>query len=103
MTTFSSIGRSLPRPDGGEKVTGLTRYAGDVRLPGMLHARLVLSPHAHARILRIDGKDAAVLPGVVGVFGGRDLPMPSPDPADRNRCPFGSPLTRRGPSRTVRS
>ncbi len=88
MTTFSSIGRSLPRPDGGEKVTGLTRYAGDVRLPGMLHARLVLSPHAHARILRIDAKDAAALPGVVGVFGGRDLPIPSPDPADRNRCPL---------------
>ena len=88
MTTFSSIGRSLRRPDGGEKVTGLTRYAGDVRLPGMLHARLVLSPHAHARILRIDAKDAAALPGVVGVFGGRDLPIPSPDPADRNRCPL---------------
>ena len=57
-------------------------------MPGMLHARLVLSPHAHARILRIDAKDAAALPGVVGVFGGRDLPLASPDPSDRNRCPL---------------
>src|SRR6266404_5370216 len=88
MTTFSSIGRSLPRPDGGEKVAGMTRFAGDIRLPGMLHARLVLSPHAHARILMIEAKDALALPGVVAVFGGRDLPLANPDASDRNRCPL---------------
>jgi CO/xanthine dehydrogenase Mo-binding subunit len=88
MPEFSAIGKSLPRLDGGEKVAGLTRYAGDVRVPGMLHARLVLSPHAHARIVRIEGKAAAALPGVVGVFGGRDLPLPHPDPSDRNRPPL---------------
>lgn len=88
MPTSSVIGRSLPRLDGGEKVSGLTRYAADIRLPGMLHARLVLSPHAHARILGIDGKAAAALPGVVGVFGGRDLSLAKPDPTDRGRCPL---------------
>ena len=88
MPTSSAIGRSLPRLDGGEKVSGLTRYAADIRLPGVLHARLVLSPHAHARILGIDGKAAAALPGVVGVFGGRDLPLAKPDPTDRGRCPL---------------
>jgi CO/xanthine dehydrogenase Mo-binding subunit len=88
MTTFSSIGRSLRRVEGGEKVAGLTRFAGDVSVPGMLHARLVLSPHAHARIRAIDDKEAARLAGVVRVFGGRDLPLPSRDPLDRNRCPL---------------
>lgn len=88
MPQFSAIGKSLPRLDGKEKVAGLTRYAGDVRLPGMLHARLVLSPYPHARIVRIDGKAAAALAGVVGVFGGRDLPLPHPDPSDRNRAPL---------------
>ena len=52
MTQGSSIGRSVRRLDGGEKVTGLTRYAGDLQLSRMLHARLVLSPHAHARIVQ---------------------------------------------------
>ncbi len=88
MPEPSAIGRSIPRVDGGEKVAGLTRFAGDVRLPGLLHVRLVLSPHAHARILKINGKRAAELPGVVGVFTGRDLPLSDPDPTDRNRCPL---------------
>lgn len=87
-TEFSVIGRPLSRIDGAEKVAGLTRYAGDVRLPGMLHARLVVSPFAHARIVRIDGTAGAALPGVVGVFGGRDLPLSHPDPSDRNRAPL---------------
>ena len=54
MTQGSPIGRSVRRLDGGEKVTGVTRFAGDLQLPHMLHARLVLSPHAHARITSID-------------------------------------------------
>ena len=88
MTARSVIGRSIPRLDGREKTAGLTRYAGDLRLPGMLHARLVLSPHAHARLVRIDTRAAAASPGVVGVFTGRDLPLARPDPADRGRCPL---------------
>ena len=88
MPEFSAIGRALPRLDGAEKVSGLTRYAGDVRVPGMLHARLVLSPHAHARIVKIDGRAASALPGVVGVFSARDLPLAEPDPSDRNRSPL---------------
>lgn len=88
MSAPSAIGRSLRRLDGGEKVTGLTRFAADLRLPGMLHCRLVLSPHAHARIVSVDGKAAAALPGVIGIFGGRDLQLRHPDPTDRNRCPL---------------
>jgi len=85
---FSVIGQPLRRLDGGPKVSGLTRYAGDIRLPGMLHARLVLSPHAHARILRIDAKAAASLPGVVGIFSSRDLPIRDPDLSNRNHSPL---------------
>ena len=88
VTSLSAIGQSVPRLDGREKATGATRYAGDLRLPGMLHARLVLSPHAHARIIRIDGRAAAAQPGVVGVFTGHDLPLVKADPTDRGRCPL---------------
>jgi CO/xanthine dehydrogenase Mo-binding subunit len=85
---MSVIGQSVPRLDGPEKVTGLTRYAADVRLPGLLHARLVVSPHPHARIVRIDAGAARARPGVVRVFTGRDLPLTKPDPASRNRAPL---------------
>ncbi len=88
MTGFSAIGRSIPRVDGREKATGVTRYAGDLRLPGLLHARLVLSPHAHARIVKIDARAAAAQPGVVGVFTAHDLPLTKADAADRGRCPL---------------
>ncbi len=84
----SVIGRSIPRVDGRQKVAGLTRFAGDVQLPGMLHARLVLAPHPHARITRIATDGARAVPGVVGVFTGRDLPVSKPDPGNRSRSPL---------------
>jgi CO/xanthine dehydrogenase Mo-binding subunit len=86
----SFIGQSLRRVDGGEKVTGVTRYAGDVQLPRMVHAGLVLSPHAHARLRRIDVKAAAAAPGVVGVFTARDLALARVDPTARTKCPLAS-------------
>jgi xanthine dehydrogenase YagR molybdenum-binding subunit len=51
---LSVIGKRTPRVDGRAKVTGAARYTADVRLPGMLYARLVTSPHPHARIRSID-------------------------------------------------
>src|SRR5687768_2822114 len=88
MTTTSSIGRSLRRVDGAEKITGLTRFAADLVLPGMVHARLVLSPHAHARITRIDTKMAVAVPGVLGVFTAADLRLAKVDPTARSRSPL---------------
>jgi CO/xanthine dehydrogenase Mo-binding subunit len=88
MSTTSAIGRPLRRIDGGEKVTGLTRFAADLALPGMVHTRLVLSPHAHARILSIETKAAATLPGVLGVFAARDLGLAKLDPASRSKSPL---------------
>jgi CO/xanthine dehydrogenase Mo-binding subunit len=93
MTHGSPIGRSVRRLDGGEKVTGLTRFAGDVQLPGMLHARLVLSPHAHARIARVDGQAAAARPGVLGVFAAADLGLAKIDPTVRTKSPLALDYT----------
>jgi CO/xanthine dehydrogenase Mo-binding subunit len=83
---FSVIGRSLPRVDGEEKVTGRARYAADHELRDLLHARLVLSPHAHARIRRLPADAARAIPGVVAVFTADDLPFGDDVPNVRGRC-----------------
>ena len=69
----TAIGRPRRRIDAPEKLTGWTRFAGDFSLPGMLHARLVLSPYAHARIVNVDTAEALRLPGVVAVLTASDL------------------------------
>jgi 4-hydroxybenzoyl-CoA reductase alpha subunit len=67
------VGQRLPKVDAWGKVTGQTRYADDLVLPRMAHARLVRSPHPHARILRVDTARAAAVPGVYAVITGRDF------------------------------
>lgn len=71
---YQIIGRRLPRPDGADKVTGRAIYGADVKLPGLLHGRVLRSPHAHARIVSIDTRAAAAMPGVKAVITGRDFP-----------------------------
>lgn len=73
-TTFKAIGQSIPIADGREKVTGKAKYTADLTFPGMLHARPVLSPYAHARITSIDKSAALQVPGVVMVVTADDLP-----------------------------
>lgn len=68
------IGRSVPRKDGVEKVTGAARYAADIRIPGMLEGKILFSRYSHARILRVDARKALELPGVRAVVTGDDLP-----------------------------
>ncbi len=58
------VGKPTPRIDGRAKVTGAARYTADVRLPGMLYARRLASPHAHARVKSIDTAAAERLDGV---------------------------------------
>jgi CO/xanthine dehydrogenase Mo-binding subunit len=82
------VGTSLPRQDGPDKVTGRARYAGDQALPGMLYARLVLSPYAHARILNIDTSAALSVPGVVAIFTAETLGMAQVDPLSRSQSPL---------------
>src|SRR5437588_11552449 len=86
------VGTCLPRQDGPDKVTGRARYAGDQVLPGMLYARLVLSPYAHARIVNIDTSAALSLPGVVAVFTAETLGMASVDPLSRSQSPLAQPV-----------
>ena len=61
---FRNIGNNQPRYDGIDKVTGNARYVADFELPGMLHAKVLRSPHAHARVIKIDSSKASALPGV---------------------------------------
>jgi len=68
------VGLAIPRADGAEKVTGKTEYVADLKPKGMLHAKLLRSPHAHARIKRIDVSKAKALPGVRAVIVAADIP-----------------------------
>jgi CO/xanthine dehydrogenase Mo-binding subunit len=68
------IGKSIPRIDGLDKVTGSAIYTADMKLPGMLYARMLLSPHAHAKIVSINTDRARSLPGVKAVLTGAELP-----------------------------
>ncbi len=70
------IGKALRKIDATSKVTGATIFADDLVLPRMLFAKLLRSPHPHARIVRIDASKAAAAPGVKAVLTGRDLPIP---------------------------
>ena len=82
------VGTSLPRQDGPDKVTGRARYAGDQALPGLLYARLVTSPYAHAYILNIDTSAALAVPGVVAAFSAETLGMAQADPLSRSQSPL---------------
>jgi xanthine dehydrogenase YagR molybdenum-binding subunit len=62
------VGKPAARLDGRAKVTGTAMYTADVQLPGMLHAKRVVSPHPHAIVKRVDTKKAERLPGVKAVF-----------------------------------
>jgi CO/xanthine dehydrogenase Mo-binding subunit len=68
------VGLSIPRADGAEKVTGRVPYVADLQPRGLLHAKLLRSPHAHARIVRIDTSRARALPGVRAVLTAADVP-----------------------------
>ena len=71
---YKVIGTRPVRPDGADKVTGRAIYGGDMRLAGMLHGKVLRSPHAHARIRSIDTSKARALPGVKAVVTARDMP-----------------------------
>jgi CO/xanthine dehydrogenase Mo-binding subunit len=75
------IGERAPRIDSEQKVRGGTRFAADLFEPGLLHARLVLSQHARARIGAIDAEAALELQGVVAVLTAEDLPIARPGDA----------------------
>ena len=75
-TPFRVVGKAIRKVDATAKVTGATRFADDLFLPRMLYAKLLRSPHPHARITGIDPSKARALPGVKAVLTGRNLPIP---------------------------
>ena len=71
---FTGFGASVPRKEDPALLRGEGQYVDDIHLPGMLHAAFVRSPHAHARVGRIDKSAALAVPGVHAVLTFEDLP-----------------------------
>jgi 4-hydroxybenzoyl-CoA reductase subunit alpha len=72
---FTIIGSRSRKVDGYGRVTGATVYTDDMTLPGMLHGKILRSPHPHANIIRIDTAAAEAMDGVYAVVTGRDMPV----------------------------
>ncbi len=79
------VGKRIKRADSPERLTGQVRFTGDLVLPNVLHARLVRSPHASAKITSIDASEAQAMPGVVRVLRAEDLPVRNIQDAVDNR------------------
>lgn len=75
MTRASVIGQPIPRHDALGKVTGATRYPGDLFGPGTLHMQVVYAGRPHARITQMDTSEALAVPGVVDVLTAADVPF----------------------------
>ena len=71
----STIGTRRRKVDGMRKVTGQAVYTDDMVLPRMLHARIIRSPHPHAKILDIDASEALAMDGVIACITGKDMPV----------------------------
>ena len=75
VAIMAAVGVSTPRRDSGPKVRGATRFAADIAVPGLLHARLGPPHEAHAMISSIGSDAALAVPGVVAVLTAADLPL----------------------------
>ncbi|MBN1316627.1 MAG: molybdopterin-dependent oxidoreductase, partial [Anaerolineales bacterium] len=75
--TFTSdklvIGGNVLRSDSIDKVTGRALYVEDIKMEGLLHAKILRSPHHHARLIALDTERAALVPGVVRIFTAQDI------------------------------
>ena len=67
------VGHRHPKIDGWERVSGKAQYTSDIYLPGMLYAKVLRSPHPHAKVVNVDASKALALPGVKAVLTSRDL------------------------------
>jgi len=74
MKTLNIVGKSVRRNDALEKATGSAMFSTDLFVPGMLYAKTLRSPHAHARIVDIDTTEAEKLPGVKAVATWKNTP-----------------------------
>jgi CO/xanthine dehydrogenase Mo-binding subunit len=70
---YKVAGTNAHRVDGIEKVTGKAIYTSDIRLPGMAHARILRSPVAHAKLIKVDASEAREMPGVIATLTRDDI------------------------------
>jgi xanthine dehydrogenase molybdenum-binding subunit len=89
----SLIGKRIPKKDAPEKASGKTRYIHDINLPGQLHAKILRSAHAHARIKSIDTSAARAMPGVHAVITAADV-VQRPIGVAKDHLPLKSGLVR---------
>lgn len=75
VRSLKILGTRPIRHDGLDKVTGRAKYGADINLPGMLHGKILRSPHAYARIKSIDTSKARALPGVKAIVTADDFPI----------------------------
>lgn len=75
MTEFTAVGKRIPKQDALDKVTGRARYIQDMKIPGMLYAKILYSKYPHARIVQIDTSKARKLPGVRAILTGDKIPQ----------------------------
>jgi xanthine dehydrogenase molybdenum-binding subunit len=73
-TEYKVLGTRPVRHDGADKVTGRAIYTADFTLPGLVHGKILRSPHAHARIVSIDASEALAMPGVLALATSDDFP-----------------------------
>ena len=71
---YEVIGKRIPNIDAPPKSRGQAQYIDDLKMPNMLHGKILRSPLAHAKILNIDVSNARALPGVRAVITGYDMP-----------------------------
>ncbi|WP_246321032.1 hypothetical protein [Paenibacillus germinis] len=83
-----SIGKSIIRKESWEKVTGTAQYTDDFSKIGLLHAKLAVSPHAHAKIISVDSSEARKVPGVKAVIIGKDHPILTGSPLEDRPPPL---------------
>src|SRR5271154_7245440 len=76
------IGKDYATPDLYAKVTGQAKYAEDYHADGMLFCKLLLSPMPHARVKRIDAREALAMPGVRAILTADDVPPPADTRSD---------------------
>ena len=91
---YVSVGHRTKRADSPVRLTGAERFCGDLRLPGLLFARPVGSPYAHALVKNVDSTAALQIPGVVAVLTCDDLPFADRAAAEAGKWPiaFGEAL-----------
>ena len=95
MAETKLVGQNYETPDIRAKVTGRARYSEDFRAPGMLFARLLLSPYAHAKIVSIDTSAALAVPGVKAVLLPQDVPGPKDQVNDMGQTLRANPYSER--------